>query len=195
MGTGDIQALTSPLGSHRHSLAPLAQGCPYRLQTGLPKLACRPSPLHPRHRERCPGQHPGLPHSASPGGPWGQVPRHFGQSSAMAPAPRQGSPQQWVSLHTLHSAAQGSRSPSPGHGQHPAGRGYLPRAHSSHTTASLPPPARSLHPTSRPRRAKGRVPPRSARGAHGKGPEAVGKGGQGPLGGCRALRGGGTAAE
>lgn len=87
MGTGDIQALRSPLGSHKHSLAPFAQGCPYQLQTGLPKLVCRPSPLHPRHRERCPAQHPALPHSAGPGGPWGQVPRHFGQSSAMAPAP------------------------------------------------------------------------------------------------------------
>lgn len=149
------------------------------------------------------------------------MPRHFRQSLAMPP-PRppflfwQGSPQpgsrgvgsRW---HPPFRFAKAAPSHVPRRWdqhstQHPVGRGYLLRAHSSHTTASLPPPPTPPPATARSGRAKGRSPspslPQRLGAPHtllgeptGRAPKWRGERAGGSLGGCRAPAGQGRAAK
>lgn len=146
-------------------------------------------------------QHP--PTAISPGGAWGRVPWHFGQSLAVPPPCLPSSsgrslpslPPGAMGLPgILHFAAQKqppATSPGGGLAQHPAPSGKGLSAPGTFLTYHrLPSPStlRSIHPTSRHRVQPGQRPlaasfpamvpgcaPRSAQGAHGKGPKVEGR--------------------
>lgn len=138
MGTGENQALTSPLGRHesrRLSLPLLPQGCSQRGVQGslTAPLAPRPTsllaPFPPWAQGDMPSPAPRIP--PVPGGLWGWVSWH---------SPQQGSPQYRPQprLSRAPSCRGGGLAQPPA----PSRRGYLLRAHSSHTAAPCPRRAR-----------------------------------------------------